>query len=156
MPQSWGLGDAVGFRANTKIQALGPILLARLHIFIDILREADENGFSSKDLVPILSPKRNIIGRITWIFDCGGDGCRIMSIENKKGETTMAISNAVQRGAFVYVYDEKGRAFTSIPAGNGPKDGLKGYTSSTVNVQRGSFTYTYDERGRCIRTTPAR
>ena len=68
----------------------------------------------------------------------------------------MAIGNAVQRGSMVYVYDEKGRQIASVMAGNGPNDGLKGYTSSTVNVQRGSMIYTYDERGRQIGSTFAR
>jgi len=67
----------------------------------------------------------------------------------------MAIGNAVQRGQVVYIYDEKGRQIGSVPAGNGPKDGLKGYTSSTVNVQRGSMIYTYDEKGRQTGSTPA-
>jgi hypothetical protein len=34
----------------------------------------------------------------------------------------------------------------AIPAGNGPNDGLKGYTSSQVNVQHGSFIYSYNEK----------
>jgi len=68
----------------------------------------------------------------------------------------MAIGNAVQRGSFVYVYDEKGRQLCSISAGSGPDDGLKGYTSGTVNVRRGSFIYTYDEKGRQKSSTSAR
>lgn len=47
-------------------------------------------------------------------------------------EMIMAIGNAVQRGSFVYVYDEKNRQISTIPAGNGKDDGLKGYTGSTV------------------------
>jgi hypothetical protein len=68
----------------------------------------------------------------------------------------MAIGNAVQRGSFVYVYDEKGHQTATIAAGADPKDGLTGYTSSTVNVRRNAFIYTYDEKGRQIATTPAR
>lgn len=68
----------------------------------------------------------------------------------------MAIGNAVQRGSFVYVYDENNRQIASIPAGSGKDDGLKGYTGSTVNVRRGSFIYTYDEKGRQKGSTPAR
>ncbi len=60
----------------------------------------------------------------------------------------MAIGSAVQRGSFVHVYDEKGRQMTAVPAGNGPEDGLKGYTGATVSVRRGAFVYNYDERGR--------
>lgn len=68
----------------------------------------------------------------------------------------MAIGNAVQRGAFVYVYDERNRHTATIPSGSGRDDGLKGYTSSTVNIRRGAFIYTYDERGHHKATTPAR
>lgn len=68
----------------------------------------------------------------------------------------MAIGNAVQRGSFVYIYDEKGRQIASAPAGSGPNDGLKGYTSSSVNIQRGSFIYIYDQKGRQTGSTPAR
>lgn len=69
----------------------------------------------------------------------------------------MAIGNAVQRGAWVYVYDEKGRQITSIGAGNvKTDDGLKGYTSTTVSVKRGAWIYTYNEKGRQLSSTPAR
>jgi hypothetical protein len=68
----------------------------------------------------------------------------------------MAIGNAVQRGSFVYIYDEKGHQSGSVSAGSGDEDGLKGYTSSTVNVRRGSFIYTYDEKGHQISSTSAR
>ena len=68
----------------------------------------------------------------------------------------MAIGNAVQRGSYVYVYDEKGRQLAMIAAGNGASDGLKGYTGSTASVQRGSYIYTYDEKGRQLSMTPAR
>lgn len=68
----------------------------------------------------------------------------------------MAIGNAVQRGSYVYVYNERGRQTASIPAGSGSNDGLKGYTSSTVNVRRGSYIYTHDEKGRQVGSTPAR
>lgn len=68
----------------------------------------------------------------------------------------MAIGSAVQRGSFVYVYDEKGRQMTTVPSGNGPEDGLKGYTGATVSVRRGAFVYTYDEKGRQVSATAAR
>lgn len=67
----------------------------------------------------------------------------------------MPIGNAVQRGAFVYVYDEKGRQTGSISAGSGREDGLKGYTSSRVSVRRGAFIYLHDEKGRSMGTIPA-
>lgn len=69
----------------------------------------------------------------------------------------MAIGNAVQRGLMIYVYDEKGRQLFTTSAGNTSKgDGLKGYTSGTVNIQRGLMIYTYDEKGRQVSTTLAR
>lgn len=68
----------------------------------------------------------------------------------------MTISNVVQRGSYVYLYNEKGHQVCGIHVGSGPDDGLTGYTSSTVNIRQGSYIYTYDEKGRQIRGTPAR
>ena len=68
----------------------------------------------------------------------------------------MAIGNAVQRGGWVHVYDEKGKKLTAIDAGNRKDDGLKGYTSTTVNIRRGNWIYTYDEKGRKLNSTAAR
>ena len=68
----------------------------------------------------------------------------------------MAIGNAVEKGTLVYVYDEKGRQLFSKSKGGMPGDGLKGYTSSTVNIRHGSLIYTYDEKGRQISSTSAR
>ena len=65
----------------------------------------------------------------------------------------MAIGSAVQRGSLVYVYDEKGRRLTTLLAGKGLKDGLQGYTPSTVSVRRGPLIYTYDESGRRLSST---
>ena len=59
----------------------------------------------------------------------------------------MAISNAVQRGGFVYVYNEKNFQIACLPSGNGPNDGLKGYTGSSVNIQRDGFIHSYNEKG---------
>jgi len=53
----------------------------------------------------------------------------------------MAIGNAVQRGTVIYIYNDNNNLIGSVPAGNGPNDGLKGYTPSRVNVQRGSLIY---------------
>ncbi len=41
-------------------------------------------------------------------------------------------------------------------AGNDPDDGLKGYTSGTVNIRRGNFIYTYNEKGHQMNATNAR
>jgi hypothetical protein len=68
----------------------------------------------------------------------------------------MAIGNAVQRGGFVTIYNEKGIqiATVGVPSSS-PDDGLKGYTSSRVNIKFGGFIHSYDERGINVGTTPA-
>ena len=66
----------------------------------------------------------------------------------------MAIGNVVQRGQWVTVYNDRGQQTAHIFADNSkPGDGLKGYTSTTVNVQVGQWVYTYDERGSKIDQT---
>ena len=67
----------------------------------------------------------------------------------------MAIGNAMERNSYVYIYDEKGRQVASIPCGTESGNGLKGYSSTTVNVQRGGYIYTYNERGVKIASRPA-
>ena len=62
----------------------------------------------------------------------------------------MTISSAIQRGSFVYVYDEKNRQVGSHSGD------LHGYTGSSVSVKRGSFIYTYDDKGRQIGANSAR
>lgn len=59
----------------------------------------------------------------------------------------MTIASAIQKGNFVYVYDERGRQLTTIASGGGSGDGLQGYTATTVSIRKGSFIYVYDERG---------
>lgn len=70
----------------------------------------------------------------------------------QKGNKQMAIGNAVERGSSVYVYDEKNHLISTHSSGSGPRDGLKGYTNTTVNIQRGSTIYTYGERGQLLGT----
>lgn len=53
----------------------------------------------------------------------------------------MAISTAIQRGNFVYVYNER-NSQTACITGE-----LMGFTSTTVTVKRGNFAYVFDERG---------
>lgn len=65
----------------------------------------------------------------------------------------MAIANAVERGRWIHVYDEKGKQLFTRPIGSGPKDGLQGYTASTVNIRQGNWIITYDENGRQMRST---
>lgn len=59
----------------------------------------------------------------------------------------MAIGSAVQKGRFVYVYDERGRQLTCIAAGGQSGDGLRGYTGSTVSIRKRRFLYVYNEKG---------
>ncbi len=59
----------------------------------------------------------------------------------------MPIGNAIQRDGRVYVYDTDNRLLFSKDAGRGPDEGLKGYTSSTVNIQRDSIIWSYNEQG---------
>jgi hypothetical protein len=57
------------------------------------------------------------------------------------------IANAIQKGGFVYIYNEKGGQIGCVGAGSGPKDGLVGYTGSTVSVRKGDFIYNYNAQG---------
>lgn len=62
----------------------------------------------------------------------------------------MAIASAVEKNGNVYIYNEKGGIVAVIPAGLGPKDGLVGYTSSTVSIRRGFYVNVYNEKGGII------
>lgn len=53
----------------------------------------------------------------------------------------MAISTAVQRGNWVYIYDEHGSQKTGISGD------LHGFTGSSVSVKRGNWIYVYNEHG---------
>lgn len=66
----------------------------------------------------------------------------------------MAIGNVIERGQYIYIYDENGNQCGTIPRLNGPEDGLKGYTSTTVNVRQGYYIYSYDQNGHQISATP--
>ncbi len=67
----------------------------------------------------------------------------------------MAIANAVRRGPFIVVYNERGMRLTMIAVAMQAGDGLTGYTSSAVSVKRGAVMITYDEKGRQLSMTPA-
>ena len=62
----------------------------------------------------------------------------------------MAIGSAIERGSLIQVFDERGRTLFSKAKGSGPKDGLLGFTGSTVTVRFGSVIHTYDEHGMTI------
>jgi hypothetical protein len=63
----------------------------------------------------------------------------------------MPIATAVQRGAYVHVYDERGVEICSIPSNNG----LVGYTSTTVTVKgNGGYNLIYNDKGQQISQVP--
>ena len=62
----------------------------------------------------------------------------------------MAIGSAIERGSLICVYDEHGRTLFQKARGSGPKDGLLGFTGSTVTVRFGSIIYTYGADGTTI------
>ena len=59
----------------------------------------------------------------------------------------MAITNVIERAGTVYVYGDRNTVIWTrmVPRGDG--NGLKGYTSSTVNIQVNRIITTYDEKG---------
>ena len=64
----------------------------------------------------------------------------------------MAIGTCVQRGSYVYIYNEKGGQITTIVSSSNPGEGLQVYTETTLSIRRGTFLYIYDERGHQITT----
>jgi len=57
------------------------------------------------------------------------------------------IGSALERGSLIQVFDEHGMTLFSKVRGSGPRDGLLGFTGSTVTVRFGSVIYTYDANG---------
>ena len=57
------------------------------------------------------------------------------------------IGSAIERGSLIVVFDQRGTALFSKARGSGPRDGLLGFTGSTVTARYGSVIYTYDENG---------
>jgi hypothetical protein len=57
------------------------------------------------------------------------------------------IGSALERGSLIVVFDQAGRTLFAKARGSGPKDGLLGFTGSTVTTRYGSIIYIYDERG---------
>ncbi len=59
------------------------------------------------------------------------------------------ISNALQKGTLIYIYDQIGQPVTSIAIPQRcPEDGLIGFTQHNVFVRKGSLVYVYNEHGR--------
>lgn len=56
------------------------------------------------------------------------------------------ISVAIQRGDYVYVYDEKNHLIGS------QYGELYGFTSGTFSVKRNKYVYTYDEKKHIVST----
>lgn len=65
----------------------------------------------------------------------------------------MAITLAVKKGSFIYVYDGNKQLYVKGASGN---DELIGFTSNTVSIKKGNFIYTYDEKGKQIACQGAR
>jgi hypothetical protein len=62
-------------------------------------------------------------------------------MRQKPKEFNMAISTAVQRGSWVYVYNEHGSQITTLSGQ------LYGFTGSTVSIRRDNWIYVFDEHG---------
>jgi hypothetical protein len=60
------------------------------------------------------------------------------------------IGSALERGSLIVVFDEHGRSLFSKAKGSGPRDGLLGFTGSSVTVRFGSIIYTYGEHGQTL------
>jgi hypothetical protein len=75
--------------------------------------------------------------------------------KTERKDHPMAISTAVQHGSSVRVYDEKGGLIFERPSGSSPKDGLQGYTSSTVSIRTGNEVRVFSEKGAHLRTIMA-
>jgi hypothetical protein len=59
----------------------------------------------------------------------------------------MEIAYAIQKGSTVHVYNQKNGLMFMTPVGNGPNDGLQGYTSSHVSIRKGNTIWIYNNKG---------
>lgn len=62
----------------------------------------------------------------------------------------------MQCGSQVYFYDEREHQLAMLQGGNGPQNGLKGYTGVIISVRRGGLVHTSDKKGRQVSLMPAR
>lgn len=60
------------------------------------------------------------------------------------------IMNAIEKGNFVYIYNERGVESACIPVSSIDGSGLKSFTSVSVNIQQGITIQSYDERGQTL------
>ena len=74
----------------------------------------------------------------------------VVPVTNRQGDQSWLLAARSERGSYICVYDEHGITLFSKCKGSGPKDGLLGFTGSTVTVRFGSVIHTYDERGMTI------
>ncbi|KAA0914288.1 hypothetical protein [Psychrobacter sp. ANT_WB68] len=57
------------------------------------------------------------------------------------------ITNVIQKGSNIYIYNERGVVQAQIGLGMGERSGLKGFTAHSVSVQQGDTIWNYDEHG---------
>lgn len=57
------------------------------------------------------------------------------------------IKTAIQKGRYIYIYNERGVQSASIIVSDLPMSGLQGFTTETVSVRQGNAIMTYDEMG---------
>lgn len=74
----------------------------------------------------------------------------------KAEPASKVIATVVERSTGIYAYNDKGTIITTINKGSGPKDGLVGYTQSTISVRRGGCVYVYNPNGTIISTVNTR
>ena len=60
------------------------------------------------------------------------------------------IGSVIERGSYIFVYDQQGHVLFSKARGSGTRDGLVGFTGATVTMRFGSIIYTYGEHGETL------
>jgi len=73
----------------------------------------------------------------------------------KADPSSKVIATVVERSSTIFVYNDKGTIITTLTRGSGPKDGLQGYTQSTISVRRSGTIYVYNPNGTIINTITA-
>lgn len=66
----------------------------------------------------------------------------------------MAIGSVIERGGYVYIYDEKGSQLANVAIGTGTDHVFLGYTTTRISIRRGTYIYLYDEKGRQVGNIP--
>mgnify|MGYP001765502400 CR=1 FL=1 len=86
-------------------------------------------------------------------FDTVLSGLNRAADQSPASAETPSISNVVDRGGQLFIYDQNGRHIRT--SGIGPNCHLTGYTGSTYSVRNGNVIYTYDIQGRQISNASA-